>query len=474
MDTIKFGTDGWRGVIARDFTLSAVAKFSYGLARWLAGKYKNPSAVIGYDTRFGGEMFLEAVAKVLASKNIRVFISEKFVTSPMVSLGVVRLKASCGVMITASHSPAEYNGIKLKGDYGGPIFDKDIRDIENLISSEYEFDLEMLNWNYFIEHGLIQYINLESVYLKNLIDNFDVGQLNASKFRFAFDAMFGSAQNIFRKLMPGVQLFHCEVNPSFQGIPPEPLSRNLHQLEEMILQDKNIDCALAVDGDGDRIALYDEMGNYIDSHHTLLLLIHYMAGYKKLKGKVIAGLSLTNKIDTLCRHHGLEVVRTAIGFKEIAAIMIREEILVAGEESGGMTTGNYIPDRDGIWSGLCIWEWMAATGKKLSELVAEVHAITGSFAFERMDLELNKNVRNKIIESCKNDQFSSFGEYSIAEVDKLDGFKYKLSENEWVMIRASGTGPLIRIYAEAENREKVVAVINAVVNHLSRMEEIGN
>ncbi|MGD2035007.1 MAG: hypothetical protein PVF73_08125 [Bacteroidales bacterium] len=467
MDRIKFGTDGWRGIIARDFTLASVAKFSYGLARWLIGKFSSPTAVIGYDSRFGGEMFMEAIAKILASKNIRVYISENFVSTPMISLGVVKLKANCGVMITASHNSADYNGIKLKSDFGGPMPDVDIRDIENLISSEYEFDLEMLNWNYFIERGLIQYINLESIYLKNILDHFDIEKINKSKFRFAFDAMYGSAQNIFKKLMPGIKMFRCEFNPSFLGVPPDPLPKNLYVLGEYIWSGHNIDCALAVDGDGGRIALFDEKGAYIDSHHILLLLVHYMAGYKKLKGKVVVGFSATHKIEKLCKHYRLKVIRTPIGFKEFSPVFLNENVLVAGEESGGMTTGEYLPERDGIWSGITIWEWLVNSGKKLSELVDEVYAITGRFAYERMDLELNKNIRNKIIETCRYQGYDKFGDFSVTNTEELDGFKYYLGDERWVMIRASGTEPVIRIYAEAENREVVSAMINAVVNTIN-------
>lgn len=464
MDKIKFGTDGWRGVIAKDFTLANVAKFAYGLARWLIGKFPSPSAVIGYDTRFGGEMFMEAIAKILASKNIRVYISENFVSTPMVSLGVVKLKANCGVMITASHKSAKYNGIKMKADFGGPMPDLEIKDIENLISSEYEFDLEMLNWNYFIEHGLIQYINLETIYLKNIYDHFDIEKIKKSKLNFAFDAMFGSAQSIFKKLMPEIKMFHCEMNPSFLGVPPEPLPKNLHVLEEYMVKKKNIDCALAVDGDGDRLALFDEKGNYIDSHHVLLLLVHYLAGYKKLAGKVLVGFSLSHKIEKLCRHYHLEVRRTPIGFKEFSHSILNDDILAAGEESGGISTGTYLPERDGVWIGITLWNWLVESGKKLSELMEEVHAITGKFAYERMDLELNKNIRNKVLESCRHQGYSNFGDFKITKTEDLDGFKYYLGDNQWVMIRASGTEPVIRIYAEAEDSDSVTTIINAVVN----------
>jgi len=467
MDRIKFGTDGWRGIIAKDFTLSNVAVVGSAIARWLSGKFSNPSAVIGYDCRFGGEMFMEAVAKILASKNIRVYISENFVTSPMVSLGVMKLKAHCGIMITASHNAPEYSGIKLKGSYGGPMLDRDIKDIENLISADYEIDLEMLNWNFFVEHGFIQYINLEAIYLKNIHDNFNIDKIKKSGLKLAFDAMYGSAQNIFKKLMPDVKLFRCEENPSFMGIPPEPLSKNLHEIEEFIWQNKNIDAGFAVDGDGDRLAFFDENGTYLDSHHVLLLLVYYLAEYKKLTGKVVVSFSATSKIEKLCSRYGLEVKRTPIGFKEITAIMLNENILCGGEETGGMTTGTYLPERDGVWIGLMIWSWLEETGKKLSQLMNEVYEIIGPFVYERLDLELNKNVRNKVLEHCKNKSFTGFGDFKVTKVLTVDGYKFLLGDDQWAIIRASGTEPVIRIYAEAESRERVVAMINAVVNKIS-------
>jgi phosphomannomutase len=468
MDKIKFGTDGWRGIIAKDFTLANVAKVAYAMARYLTGKYNAPSAVIGYDCRFGGEMFMEAFAKILASKNIRVYISENIVSTPMVSLGVVKLKAQCGVMVTASHNSADYNGIKLKGEHGGPMFDKDVKDIEDLISSDYDFDLEMLNWNYLIEQGLIQYINLESIYLKNIYDNFDTGSIRQSGIRFAFDAMYGSAQNVFKKLLPNTKLFRCEVNPSFMGMAPDPVHKNLHQMEEYIFQNQNVDFALAVDGDGDRIALFDEKGNFIDSHHVFLLLIYYLAEYKKLTGKVVASFSVTSRVENLCAHYGLEVIRTPIGFKEISRIMLHEEILAGGEESGGMTTGTYLPERDGVWIGLTILNWLVESHKKLSELVEEVYAITSPFAYERMDVEFNKNIRNKIIDRCKNNYYTEFGEFLVTKVDQLDGHKYYFGDDQWVLIRASGTEPVLRIYVNAGNRETVSSILRSVIDTLNK------
>ena len=459
MDKIKFGTDGWRAIIAKDFTIDNVVKISLATALWLTRKFKNPVAVIGYDCRFGGEMFMEATAKILASKGIRVFVSERYVTTPMVSLGVDKLKAQCGIIITASHNSAEFNGYKLRGDHGGPMFDKDIKDIENLISNEIEIDLELLNWNYLLEQGLINYIDLESIYIKEIRDSFDIPLIAGSGLKFAFDAMFGSSQNFIHKVLPAVQTLHCEVNPSFKGIRPEPLRKNLHELIEMVWHKKDIDCSMALDGDGDRIAMLDKEAGYYDANHLVLMLIHCLAGYRQLQGKVLVSFSTTAKIEKLCKHYGLEVIRTHVGFKEASKIMTEEQVLIAGEESGGIAVGGSIPERDAIKAGLTIWQWLAESRKSLKELYTEVLGITGPFYCERGNIELNRNARNKIIEKCSNGTFDHFGRFSVERFEVFDGFKFYFSENEWLMIRSSGTEPVIRLYAEAETEEIAQEII---------------
>jgi phosphomannomutase len=449
MEKIKFGTDGWRAVIAKDFTVDNVVKLSLATAQWLTLKYRNPVAVIGYDCRFGGEMFMESAAKILASKGIRVFVSERFVTTPMVSLGLVKLKAQCGIIITASHNSSDYNGFKLRGEHGGPMFDKDLRDIENLISNEIEIDLELLNWNYLLEQGLINYIDLENIYLKDILETLNLEQINNSGLNLAFDAMYGSGQRILPKLIPGIHALHCEVNPSFRGIRPEPTRKNLHELMELVWNKKNIDCSLAVDGDADRIAFLDKNARFYDANELLLLLIHYMAGYKKNTGKVVVSFSTTGKIERLCRHYNLEVIRTHVGFREASRIMTEEQVMIAGEESGGISPGYGIPERDAIRSGLMVMQWMADTGKSLEELFKEVISITGPFAFERGNLEMNRNARNKVIENCGNGTYSHFGRFKVDRFEAFDGFKFFFNHNEWLMIRSSGTEPVIRLYAEA-------------------------
>jgi phosphomannomutase len=461
MENIKFGTDGWRAVIAENFTVGNVARISRAVARWLINQEKERefSVVIGYDTRFGGELFAKTAAKIFAHTGVKVYLADQFVTTPMVSYGVIRKKAAMGIVITASHNPYNYNGFKVKGHYGGPLLDQDTRNIETMIPELNEIHLESLHFGEYIEKGLIKYVNLEELYIEHVRDNFDLASIERSGFGFAYDAMYGAGQRVMNQLLPEVRQVNCSHDYSFGGVPPEPLDRNLRKFSEFIRKNRKIDCGLAVDGDADRIALYDGDGNYVDSHHIMLLLIHYLHKYKGYTGKVVTGFSSTVKIEKLCRHYGLEVKRVKIGFKEICAFMLKEKVLMGGEESGGISVLSHMPDRDGIWMGLLIWQFMVETGKSIRDLIEEVYAITGEFAFERSDLQIDRNLKGRIIEKCRNGSFTGFGDRVVQRVDDLDGFKFFFNEDEWLMIRTSGTEPVLRTYAESYNKKAALAIL---------------
>lgn len=463
MVQIKFGTDGWRAVVAKEFTVDNVARVAQGTACWLKSKYpgKQCIVVVGHDTRFGGKLFTETTAKVLAHNNIKVLLAEGFVSTPMVSLGIVKNNADLGVVITASHNPPDYSGFKLKGNYGGPLLEKGIAEVESFIPSTNEINLDNLKFQDFVNTGLIHYYDMETMYCKHVEAHFDLAAMRKSGLKFAFDAMYGAGQNVMKRLFPEIELLHCENNPTFKGIAPEPLLKNLQEFSKLIKDAKNIDCGLAVDGDADRIALFDHEGNYIDSHHILLLLIHYLFHYKGMTGKVATGFSSTVKIGKLCEHYKLPLDIVQIGFKHVCGIMLKEPVLVGGEESGGITVMGHIPERDGIWNGMVLWEALAKTGKSLRQLIQEIYDITGSFAFERSDLRLEEAKKQEIIKHCINNDYKAFGSHKVERVETLDGFKYYFNESEWVMIRASGTEPLLRTYAESHNREAALEILKS-------------
>jgi len=461
MDKIKFGTDGWRAIIAKDFTVENLIRVSEACAVWMKKNFKSPSVVVGHDCRFAGELFAETVAKVMAHNDIRVFLAKGFISTPMISLGTVRHKADIGIIITASHNPADYNGFKLKGAYGGPLLPEKVQEIENLIADRSHMNPDTFYLKDFIQSEKIAYTDLEEMYCRHVEDNFDLEAIRNSGLSFAYDAMYGAGQNVMRRLFPEITLLHCENNPSFDGQAPEPIDKNLQEFSNLIKLAEDIDCGLATDGDADRIGLYDKKGNFVDSHHLILLLIKYLVEQKKMKGKVVTAFSVTPRVKKMCDHFGLPYEVVKIGFKYVAAIMLKEDVLLGGEESGGIAIKGHIPERDGIWIGLTIWEYMSKSGKSLSDLIDDVYRITGVFSFERSDLHLKEDTKNRIVENCRDEKYKAFGDYKIQTTENLDGYKFFFGKNEWLMIRASGTEPVLRNYAEAETREKAFDILNA-------------
>ncbi len=387
----------------------------------------------------------------------------------MVSLGTVRQKADLGIIITASHNPPSYNGYKLKGAYGGPLLPEKIEEIEKLIPDIHSTNPEKINLQDFSAKGLLEYIDLESMYCNHVEKNFDLKVIRNSGLHFAYDAMYGAGQNVMKRLFPQITMLHCDENPSFMGQAPEPIHKNLKEFSTLIKKSNKIDCGLATDGDADRIGLYDHEGNFIDSNHIILLLIKYLYEQKGMRGKVVTAFSVSPKIGKMCKHFGLQQRVTKIGFKYIAGIMVNDDVLLGGEESGGIAIKGHIPERDGIWMGLTIWEYMAKSGKSLQALIKEVYEIVGAFTFERSDLHLEEKIKNEIVENCANSFYKKFGAHKIKRTETTDGYKYFFNDDEWLMIRASGTEPVLRNYAESSSPEKTLAILKAAEQTLLKI-----
>lgn len=458
MTKIKFGTDGWRAIIGDTYTVENVARVTLGVSKWLKNKTNSPKIVIGHDCRFGGELFTNTAIKVFISQGVRVVTTEKgFVSTPMVSLSTLEHKADLGIVITASHNPPEYNGYKLKGDFGGPLLPDEVAEVEALIPDENSVDLTSVDLALARKERQLIFDDMEQAFIDSVNKTFDIDAIKQSGLCLAYDAMYGAGQNVLKKILPDMDFLHCDYNPSFMGQAPEPIAKNLKELSNFIKEKGTVDCALATDGDADRIGLYNSKGEFIDSHHIILLLIHYLVKYKGMSGKVVTGFSSTPRIKKMCAHYGLIHVEVPIGFKYIAGIMAdeNEDVLLGGEESGGIAIKTHIPERDGIWIGLTIWEFMAKSGKTLEQLIQEVYEIVGEFAFERSDLHINNTLKDTIVEKCKSRKFNFFGKYKVESIEDLDGFKYHFDENRWLMIRPSGTEPVLRTYAEAPTLEEV-------------------
>lgn len=460
MYNIKFGTDGWRAVIGDGYTFENVIRLTEAVAKWLYQNFDKPTIVIGYDCRFNGKIFTELVSKVLAHKGVKVILQESFTSTPAVSYAAVKLSADLGIVITSSHNPPEYSGYKLKGAHGGPLQENYLREIEALIEEKVEFDYQSLDITALTKEQKLSYLDLDELYVDNVRQQFDMEAFETTKLNFAFDSMMGSGQKIMQDILPHIYHINKEVNPTFHGIAPEPLEKNLVLFSNFIKSEGQVACGLAVDGDADRIALMNSSGEYIDSHHTILLLMHYLAGYKKETGKIVTGFSSTTKVEQLASHYNLEVQRVKIGFKQISEVMLKEKVLVGGEESGGIAISGHIPERDGIWNGLAIWQWMIETGKSIEELIQEIYDITGSFSYKRNDLLIKENLKKTVIEHCQNTEIEAFENEFVIRKETLDGFKYFLNEDEWVMIRPSGTEPVLRTYAEGRTKERAKDLIN--------------
>ncbi|SRR6056297_29193 len=463
---IKFGTDGWRAVIAQEYTVDNLRRIAAATARFMQ-KNDMKTAVLGFDCRFAGRLFAETTAEVLVDHGIEVHIDENFASTPMVSLGLTLLKADMGVVITASHNPPSYSGFKLKSAYGGPTIPRDIQAVENELPDSYP--KPKLDYQKAREEGKVKIVNLEQMYIDQVEKSFDLDAIRSAGIGLAYDAMYGAGQNVIRRLFPEAHLLHCEYNPSFHGQAPEPIHRNLQELATLMAENNKLDLGLANDGDADRIGLYNENGEFVDSHHILLLLLQYMVEHKKQSGKVVVTFSVTNKMKQLADHYGLDFEVTPVGFKYIAEIMMEETVIVGGEESGGLAVQSHIPERDGIWMGLLVMEFMAKTGKSLSELIENVYEKVGRFAYDRDDRHVTNSHKKAVVEHCQKKPFKRFGPYEVQEFEDLDGFKFTIDEDTWTMIRPSGTEPVLRVYGQARNARGVRDLLDAVNAEIDRL-----
>ena len=457
---IKFGTDGWRGVIADDFTFANIAKVALATANfYLRHKKIKNGIVIGYDSRFLSREFAEKVAEVLGNRGIKVILSDKISSTPMVSLLTKKLNAAGGVVITASHNPAMYNGFKIKGDFGGPAFPETIEKVEKELKKVIKVDVESKkSFKEFLEKGIIRKIDFTSVYIDDIKSKINIDLIKSAGIKIAYDAMHGAGQGVMDQILPLQVSIRGDFNPSFGGSHPEPLPQNTPGLIDAIVKN-GCDIGIATDGDADRIGAFDEKGNFVDSHRIFALLLKYLIEEKKMTGEVAKSFSVSQIIDKMCKKYGLVLHETPVGFKYLCRLMVEGDILIAAEESGGIAVKGHLPERDGTYIGLLLAEIMATRKKKLSELVTELMDEFGWYYFNRNDAHLTEKEKNRIMAFYKKGSKQIAG-FPIQRIETKDGFKLFI-ENGWVLVRASGTEPLIRFYAEAETPEKVETLLKA-------------
>lgn len=467
MSNIKFGTDGWRAIIAKDYTFENLSIVTQATAKWIKEKgVTKEGVVIGHDARFMGREFSEHVACVFAALDIPVRMADSIAPTPAVSWGAQHYNA-VGIVITASHNPPNYNGFKIKAPFGGPASPAQIDEVESFYGDA-DPGLKPLSYAEYLRAGQIREIPLTSQYLDVLRGILDLEAIRKSGITIAHDAMFGASQGLVKALLPGqVKELHAEINPSFKGQAPEPIEKNLKELSAFIKQEG---CAvgLANDGDADRIGMYDEKGHYVDSHQILSLLVKYLSQEKKMSGLIVKTFSTTNMLNKMGEKYGHKTITLPIGFKHVAEYFVNDDVIVGGEESGGIAVKGHIPERDGIYIGLLITEMVVKSGRSLSQLVQDLFDEFGMHATYRNDLHTEEGKKQAMMKAAKEKKITSITGKKVVEWDMLDGVKHILEDGSWLMVRPSGTEPLLRIYSEAGSAEQAVALVeaaSAMVDH---------
>lgn len=465
MASIKFGTDGWRGVIAEDFTFANVHKVAFATGRYFEKhKLVKNGVVIGYDARFLSKEFAHESARVIASIGVKVLLSEKISPTQLVSLGVVKKKAAGGVVITASHNPAKYNGFKIKGDFGGPAHpemiaevEKELEPLQNVAS----LPVEIKPFDDLVKQKMIQFVDLTRIYVNDLQTKVEFDLIKATRIKIIHDAMHGAGMGIPELFLPKIGTIRSEYNPSFGTTNPEPLPQNVEELSVEVRSGK-YHMGFATDGDADRIGAVDEKGNFVDSHRIFAILLKYLIERKHMRGAVAKSLSVSDIIAKMCDHYNVRLLETPVGFKHLCKLMTERDIIIAGEESGGIAVKGHLPERDGIFVGFLLAEVMAVRRKKLSELVNELFDEFGEHHFGRIDKHLTAAQKEKVMKFFTSKP-KRVGSFEVIKIDTTDGVKL-FTKNGWMLIRASGTEPLIRFYAEADSPRKVQQMLKAATS----------
>ncbi|MCD6567961.1 MAG: phosphoglucomutase/phosphomannomutase family protein [Dehalococcoidia bacterium] len=463
--SIKFGTDGWRAIIAEDFTFDNVRRCAQGVADYLrqSGQGRR-SMVIGHDTRFASEDFAAAAAEVLAGNGVRVHLCPGPAPTPTISFTVTRTDSAGAIIITASHNPARWNGFKYKTQDGASAPEEVVGQIEKNITDTVVEQTKKLPLGEALEKGLVKYHDPVPAYFKRLSRLVDLETLRRQKIKVIVDPMYGAGMGYFRTLLEGDNMeiveINSERNPLFPGVQPEPIAKNLGKLSRLIRKEKAA-VGLATDGDADRIGIMDEEGNFLNQHQVFALLSLYLLEVRGERGAIIKTLTSTKMLTALGKLFGVPVYETSVGFKYVAPMMMEKNALIGGEESGGYGFRGHIPERDGILAGLYFLDFMAKTGKTPSQLLAHLYDEVGPHYYDRTDFHFPADQRETILKRVSAASPDAIAGIQVSRLDTTDGFRFMLGEDSWLLVRFSGTEPLLRIYAEAESQEKVRELLEA-------------
>jgi phosphomannomutase len=454
---VKFGTDGWRGLIADDFTFDNVRHVAGAIAGYvLKNEDSKRGVIVGYDARFASRRAAQIVAGVLAEAGIAVKLANDYTPTPAVSYAVKHQGAAGGVMVTSSHNPWNWNGVKFKGNFGGSATPAIMKKIEDELAAGAAPKGTKAK---------IEEVDLKKEYVKAVCAFADMDLIAKTKFKFAVDAMYGSGRGVLTGIFAdrGVRCvaIRQELNPLFPGINPEPIEPHVAMLQETVVREK-CDAGLATDGDADRIGAVAEDGSFVDSHKIFCVLLHWLLERKKWPGEVVRAFNTTRMIDRIAAKYGRKLHETSIGFKYVADLMMEREILMGGEESGGIGYSRFLPERDGVLNCLLLANAMAEEGKPLGQLVADLQREFGPHYYGRRDLHIPDEMKQSAIQRARSEDTKTLGTYKVLKKEYMDGVKFFLDAptngkgaEAWALFRASGTEHLLRLYTEASSKELV-------------------
>jgi len=458
-EEIKFGTDGWRGVIGFDFVEEKVKIISGGISQYLNAKNKNKNCpckvIVGYDTRFLSNKFAETAAKIFAGNGISAWLSGNYITTPMLSYAVVKNKADLGIMITASHNPYYYNGYKIKGSYGGSATPDIVLEIEKYVNVSNNVKDPGPSCSF----KDINKLDLVPDYRKYILSLVDTDIIKGFKFPLLIDPMYGAGQTTYKGILQSLNPtemyeIHSNLNTSFGGINPEPIGDNLNEAVSA-LKEKRCKLAICLDGDGDRIGAIGEEGNFVSSHHIFAVVLDYLVKNKKLHGKVVKTFTTSSIIDRICTKYDLELIIKPVGFKYISEEILSGGVIMGGEESGGLWASGYIPERDGMLMGLILLEILCRRHKTINEILTDIYNEFGYFVYRRQDYQTDKDKKDKLIKLLSTGVPELLKNEGAGEPVTVDGYKYFFNDGSWLMIRISGTEAVTRVYAESSSNQKL-------------------
>lgn len=453
---IKFGTSGWRAVMGEEFTFNNVRLVVQAIANYLKKKYPKQeiSVVVNYDTRFLSDRFAFEAAKILSHNMIHVYLSDRDAPSQAQALQVIKRKAQAGINFTASFNPPEYNGLKFNTETGAPALTEVTAEIEkelSLLTEEYSF------CPLYPSEEFIEKIDLQKDYLAFIQDKIDFDLIRKSNIKVAVDPLYGTSREYLDEILEENQIpveeIHGYIDPYFGGVAPSCSEENMRELK-VFVREKKCQLGIATDADGDRFGILDEKGNFVTQNLIVSLVLDYLVSEKKWRGGVARSVATTHLVDRIARKFDLSLFWLPVGFKYIADLFLQNKIIFGAEESACMAIKDHLPEKDGIFAGLLVVEMMAALGKNLSELTKDLFEKYGKRVGQQQNIPLN-SMREKKLMKLKKDPPSKLGKREILSFKTIDGIKLNLSEDDWVLLRPSGTEPLIRCYAEASTQKEV-------------------